>query len=101
LLSFTGSPEVGWDLKSRAGKKKVVLELGGNAGVIVDDDADLADAVSARRRRLLPVRAELHQGAAHPRSRVDLRRFLRDRLVEAARALKAGDPRERTPSSVR
>ena len=45
LLSFTGSPDVGWDLKSRAGKKKVVLELGGNAAVIVDHDADIDDAV--------------------------------------------------------
>ena len=36
LLSFTGSPGVGWGLKSRAGKKKVLLELGGNAAVIVD-----------------------------------------------------------------
>ena len=44
LLSFTGSPDVGWDLKSRAGKKKVVLELGGNAAVIIDKDADLEDA---------------------------------------------------------
>ncbi|MEZ4523682.1 MAG: aldehyde dehydrogenase family protein [Thermomicrobiales bacterium] len=41
LLSFTGSPDVGWDMKSRAGRKKVVLELGGNAGVIIDRDADL------------------------------------------------------------
>ena len=41
LLSFTGSPEVGWKLKSRAGKKRVVLELGGNAACIVDEDADL------------------------------------------------------------
>ena len=37
LLSFTGSPEVGWELKAKAGKKKVVLELGGNAAVIVDE----------------------------------------------------------------
>ncbi len=44
LLSFTGSPDVGWDLKARAGKKKVVLELGGNAAVIIDKDADLDDA---------------------------------------------------------
>ena len=35
LLSFTGSPIVGWEMKKQAGKKKVVLELGGNAGVIV------------------------------------------------------------------
>ncbi|EER09591.1 aldehyde-dehydrogenase, putative [Perkinsus marinus ATCC 50983] len=36
LLSFTGSPQVGWDMKSRAGKKPVVLELGGNAACVVD-----------------------------------------------------------------
>src|SRR5204863_2590515 len=45
LLSFTGSPSVGWRMKERAGKKKVVLELGGNAGVIVDKSADLDWAV--------------------------------------------------------
>jgi acyl-CoA reductase-like NAD-dependent aldehyde dehydrogenase len=44
LLSFTGSPDVGWDLKARAGKKKVVLELGGNAAVVIMPDADLDDA---------------------------------------------------------
>ncbi len=42
LLSFTGSPDVGWDMKRRAGMKRVVLELGGNAGVVIDEDADLA-----------------------------------------------------------
>jgi acyl-CoA reductase-like NAD-dependent aldehyde dehydrogenase len=42
LISFTGSAPVGWEIKRRAGKKKVVLELGGNAGVIVHGDADLA-----------------------------------------------------------
>ena len=45
LLTFTGSPSVGWRMKERAGKKKVVLELGGNAGVIVDKTADLDWAV--------------------------------------------------------
>jgi glyceraldehyde-3-phosphate dehydrogenase (NADP+) len=45
MVSFTGSPDVGWPLKTLAGKKRVCLELGGNAGVIVHDDADLADAV--------------------------------------------------------
>ena len=49
LLTFTGSPSVGWRMKERAGKKKVVLELGGNAGVIVDQSADLDWAV----RRIL------------------------------------------------
>jgi glyceraldehyde-3-phosphate dehydrogenase (NADP+) len=41
LITFTGSPKVGWDIKRRAGKKKVVLELGGNAAVIVEPDSDL------------------------------------------------------------
>ena len=45
LLTFTGSPSVGWRMKERAGKKKVVLELGGNAGVIIDRSADLTWAV--------------------------------------------------------
>ena len=41
LLSFTGSATVGWALKEKAGKKKVILELGGNAGVLVCADANL------------------------------------------------------------
>src|SRR6266700_530829 len=44
LISFTGSAPVGWQIKKNAGKKKVILELGGNAGVIVHSDADLAYA---------------------------------------------------------
>lgn len=44
LISFTGSVPVGWEIKRRSGKKKVVLELGGNAAVIVHSDADLAYA---------------------------------------------------------
>lgn len=44
LLTFTGSSPVGWAMKARAGRKKVILELGGNAAVIVNDDADIAYA---------------------------------------------------------
>jgi len=47
LLSFTGSAPVGWMLKAKCGKKKVVLELGGNAAVIIEPDADL-DYVAQR-----------------------------------------------------
>ncbi len=46
LLSFTGSAAVGWSLKAKAGKKKVVLELGGNAAVIVHSDADVDEAAA-------------------------------------------------------
>ncbi len=45
LLSFTGSPGVGWELKAKAGKKPVILELGGNAACVVDHDTDLDDAL--------------------------------------------------------
>jgi len=45
LLSFTGSPHVGWMMKAQAGRKKVVLELGGNAGLIITKSADLDAAV--------------------------------------------------------
>jgi acyl-CoA reductase-like NAD-dependent aldehyde dehydrogenase len=46
MLSFTGSPKVGWKLKEQSGKKKVVLELGGNAGVIVSNTKDLEKMIS-------------------------------------------------------
>ncbi|MCF8372296.1 MAG: aldehyde dehydrogenase family protein [Bacteroidales bacterium] len=46
MISFTGSPSVGWKIKRDAGKKKVVLELGGNAGVIVSGSANLDLAVA-------------------------------------------------------
>lgn len=41
LLSFTGSDQVGWDMKARAGRKKVVLELGGNAAVMIEPDTEI------------------------------------------------------------
>lgn len=46
VLSFTGSPEVGWKMKNNAGKKKVILELGGNAGVIISSKDDIEQIVS-------------------------------------------------------
>lgn len=45
-ISFTGSPEIGWNLKSRCGKKKITLELGGNAAAIVTPTANTGEAVA-------------------------------------------------------
>lgn len=93
LLSFTGSPDVGWALKAKAGKKKVVLELGGNAACVVDEDADLDDAVA----RII-IGAFYQSG----QSCISVQRIFihervydtfRDKLVAAARNLKAGDPK--------
>jgi glyceraldehyde-3-phosphate dehydrogenase (NADP+) len=45
MLSFTGSPVVGWELKKQSGKKKVILELGGNAGVIVSETVNIPEII--------------------------------------------------------
>ena len=48
LLSFTGSDQVGWDMKARAGRKKVTLELGGNAAVMIEPETEINDALIDR-----------------------------------------------------
>jgi acyl-CoA reductase-like NAD-dependent aldehyde dehydrogenase len=92
LLTFTGSPSVGWRMKERAGKKKVVLELGGNAGVIVDKSADLDWAV----RRMLvgaftyagQVCISVQRMFVHE----DIWDDLMSRFVQGAKSIKVGDP---------
>ncbi len=93
LLSFTGSPAVGWKLKSLAGKKKVILELGGNAACIIDEDAELEDAVD----RLIT--GAFYQSG---QSCISVQRIFihtsvyeifRSKLVTQTKALKMGDPR--------
>jgi aldehyde dehydrogenase (NAD+) len=96
LLSFTGSPAVGWDLKARAGKKKVVLELGGNAACIVD--ADQRDRLDFVVERL--IFGAFYQsgqsciGVQRVLVHADLYDELRDRFVAATRKLVAGDPKD-------
>jgi acyl-CoA reductase-like NAD-dependent aldehyde dehydrogenase len=94
LLSFTGSPEVGWALKARAGKKKVVLELGGNAAVIVDEDADLEDAVGRIVFGAFYQSGQSCIGVQRIFAHARIYDALRDRLVTATRALVAGDPKD-------
>ncbi len=96
LLSFTGSPAVGWDLKARAGKKKVVLELGGNAACIVDaDQGDRLHFVVERMifgafyqsgQSCIGVQRILVQEAMYDR--------FRDAFVAATKKLVAGDPKD-------
>jgi acyl-CoA reductase-like NAD-dependent aldehyde dehydrogenase len=92
LLSFTGSPEVGWDLKARAGKKKVILELGGNAAVIVDEDADLEDAVA---RIIIGAFYQSGQSCISVQRIIVHERIydaFKEQLVAAASVLKSGNP---------
>lgn len=92
LLTFTGSSAVGWSMKARAGKKRVILELGGNAGVIVDATADVGYAVK---------RIATGGFAFAGQSCISVQRvFVHDRvydefarrLVTAVEALVVGDP---------
>lgn len=92
LLSFTGSPDVGWALKAKAGKKKVILELGGNAAVIIDADT----AISAAVERV--VFGAFYQSG---QSCIGVQRIIihesiydtfRDALVVATQKLISGDP---------
>jgi acyl-CoA reductase-like NAD-dependent aldehyde dehydrogenase len=94
LLSFTGSPEVGWALKAKAGRKKVVLELGGNAAVVIDQDADLDDAVERT------VFGAFYQSG---QSCIGVQRIVvheavydafKEKLVARTKALIAGDPHD-------
>jgi acyl-CoA reductase-like NAD-dependent aldehyde dehydrogenase len=92
LLTFTGSAEVGWRMKGEAGKKKVVLELGGNAAAVVLPDADV-DHAAARcavggyyqaGQSCISVQRVLAHRDVYPR--------LRDALADRARAIAWGDP---------
>ena len=94
LLSFTGSPAVGWDLKAKAGKKKVVLELGGNAACIIDDDADLDDAVQ---RNIIGAFYQSGQsciGVQRILAHQSIYASFRDKFVSEVGKLKAGDPKD-------
>jgi acyl-CoA reductase-like NAD-dependent aldehyde dehydrogenase len=94
LLSFTGSPAVGWDLKARAGKKKVVLELGGNAAVIVDADADLRDAVERIVFGAFYQSGQSCIGVQRILAHESVYAELREQLTQATQALKMGDPKD-------
>lgn len=94
LLSFTGSAPVGWMLKAKCGKKKVVLELGGNAAVIIEPDADLEYAVQrcvtggftyAGQTCISVQRIFVHESVADA---------FTENLVARVQALSTGDPGE-------
>ncbi len=94
FLSFTGSHTVGWGLKAKAGKKKVTLELGGNAGCIIDADVDLDDAIPH------VIKGAFYQSG---QSCISVQRLMihasvyddfRDKMVEATKQLRTGNPRE-------
>lgn len=92
LLSFTGSPAVGWEMKKDAGKKKVLLELGGNAGVLITESADIDLAVE---KCLVGSFAYSGQVCIHVQ-RIFVQESVFEKFstkfVRKAQKLKAGDP---------
>ena len=92
LLSFTGSPSVGWRMKERAGKKKVVLELGGNAGVIVDKSADLDWAVKRILVGAFTYAGQVCISVQRMFVHEDIWDSFMAKFTEGARKLRVGDP---------
>ncbi|MDH4334681.1 MAG: aldehyde dehydrogenase family protein [Chloroflexota bacterium] len=92
LLSFTGSPSVGWKMKAEAGKKKVVLELGGNAGAIVDETADLDWAVARLATGAFAYAGQVCISVQRIYVVASIYAEFERRFVEKVRALKTGDP---------
>ena len=95
LLSFTGSPDVGWEMKRQAGMKKVVLELGGNAGVIIDRDADLDFAVNRVKFGAFAYAGQVCISVQRVFVLDDVYDTFRDALVEQVKTVKLGDPLDR------
>lgn len=92
LLSFTGSQDVGWDLKAQAGKKQVILELGGNAACVIDEGSDVDDVVNrliigafyqSGQSCISVQRIIIHESLYEP---------VKLALIKATKALVAGDP---------
>jgi len=93
MLSFTGSQKVGWDLKSKAGKKKVTLELGGNAACIIDAGADIDDAVNRLITGAFYQSGQSCVGVQRILIHVNLYDSVKAALIERTQSLVHGDPK--------
>jgi len=93
LLSFTGSPGVGWALKAKAGRKKVVLELGGNAACVVDDGVDLEEVTDRLVFGAFYQSGQSCIGVQRILVHDNIYDDLKDLLVKKTKALISGDPR--------
>jgi glyceraldehyde-3-phosphate dehydrogenase (NADP+) len=96
VLSFTGSPRVGWDMKARSGRKRVVLELGGNAGALVDRSADLDWAARRCVQGAFKYAGQTCISVQRVYVHTEVWAEFTDRFVKLAEALRVGDPAEET-----
>lgn len=94
MLNFTGSPAVGWQLKTKAGKKKVLLELGGNAGVIIDKTANVDEAVKKNIIGSFVYAGQVCIKVQRIYVHETVYEVYRHKFVQAAKAVKCGDPND-------
>ena len=93
-LSFTGSPKVGWFLKTIAGRKKVVLELGGNAAVIVDEGADVKKVAKDICGGSFLYSGQICISTQRVYVHTSIFDSLKSALIENVESLSIGDPKE-------
>jgi len=93
MLSFTGSARVGWMLKAKAKYQKVALELGGNAGIIVHNDADLELAVAQSAAGGFANAGQNCISVQRILLQKDIFEEFTDKFIDAVKQLKVGDPR--------
>ena len=91
-LTFTGSPVVGWGLKQRCGRKKITLELGGNAGVIVHNDADLNYAVDRVIMGGFGYSGQVCISVQRIFVHNEIFEEFKEKFIKKVKALKTGDP---------
>jgi glyceraldehyde-3-phosphate dehydrogenase (NADP+) len=101
MISFTGGAAVGWDIKSKAGKKAVALELGGNAPVIIDKTADLQKCLDKTTTAAFAYSGQVCISAQRVYAHREIFKEVRDGIVSRAKEFSCGDPLdEKTKMSV-
>jgi len=96
MITFTGSVEVGKEIRSNAGLKRVTLELGGNAGLIVDEDADLDLAVERAIPGSFLYSGQICISVQRIYAHESIAAEFTQRFVRAAQSLRIGHPMEDT-----
>ncbi len=94
LLTFTGSDVVGWEMKKNAGKKKVVLELGGNAGVLLDADTDVEHAAKRLAAGAFAYAGQICISVQRIYVHQEIYEPFKQAYLKEVEALKLGDPLE-------
>lgn len=95
MLSFTGSPKVGWSLKEKLPRKKVSLELGGDATCVIAPDADLEDAVTKLIPGAFGYAGQICISVQHLLVHADVYEEFKDRFIKATEECPTGDPLDR------